>query len=728
MKKCLAFISSLLLLSTAAFADISAKKLGDGNVEVTFFYGNPRATEVLVAGDFTNWQDGAESMTKGDNGFTLTKVFPAGTTLKYKFISDGNWTEDIHAPDKIDDGFGGHNALADLDELAGGSSDAAGSGTKKPSVKFQTWSMVGFQSLWNLGYDDSDKKYTDGKKHTDDDGLAATGLGAKSYWKFSGNVTPHVPVYVEVALFENTTFDNFYKSGSLRAKDGLKNAGTDLVFDPIYWLGGQTSVDTATAGVKANQYSYLGHFKSGIEFPWVKYVAGVKYAKLSPHSNVNWTTVDNEWEAGYSGTGGFSELSAGTKVAETLADLTGGAVSDFEAVIAPNRTADRAGTQYGLYSYMDAVLLNNHYVDFQYNGAFGKDGYDTALDTIYESDYILGYRGKYGPVTVKANGLINYYGSDKVGDKYKSLYAPSSSDVGVVDDDIDDKINDTAANINVNYVDDIFDAKVGFRYRGAQASMMYVEQGADDHDHIEDNLGKLNRYRVWFDVSAAPTEFFTIGLNPYMEKTFSKKEKLSDNTEMKYSFNDKDNTLFYIKPYGDFYLGEFVDLDATISFYAEAKHVTKDADKFTNGGLKESKDSILEEAGLKFETKFEDGPVSSLSVMYGYDANDDDCVLHTVIAEAGLPLGINAQAGAGMRTIDGEVVDYNPFGFFLGLNKQINKTYNTILYTQFVYNMDPYKEFGDGQDTLNLDEYTLDSDANYFWNQAAFRIALKFDF
>ena len=117
MKKCLALISCLLA-AAALFADVSAKKLDDGSVEATFFYGNPRASEVLLAGDFTNWQDGALPMEKGEKGFTLTKKFPKGTTVRYKFIVDGNWTQDLKAPDAIDDGFGGKNSLADLDAVA----------------------------------------------------------------------------------------------------------------------------------------------------------------------------------------------------------------------------------------------------------------------------------------------------------------------------------------------------------------------------------------------------------------------------------------------------------------------------------------------------------------------------------------------------------------------------------------------------------------------------------
>ena len=87
MKKLFAFISVFLILSAAnIFADVSVKKLSDGNVEVTFFYGNPRASEVLLAGDFTNWQDGALPMSKGDKGFSLTKTFKPSDELRYKFI------------------------------------------------------------------------------------------------------------------------------------------------------------------------------------------------------------------------------------------------------------------------------------------------------------------------------------------------------------------------------------------------------------------------------------------------------------------------------------------------------------------------------------------------------------------------------------------------------------------------------------------------------------------
>src|SRR5574344_3009901 len=125
MKKIIAFISALLVFATAAFADVSVKKLADGKIEVTFFYGNPRAQEVVIAGDFTDWQNGALPMTKGEKGWSFVKVVDKGTTMKYKFISDGNWTPDLKAPDTVDDGFGGLNGLVDVDALVASSAENA---------------------------------------------------------------------------------------------------------------------------------------------------------------------------------------------------------------------------------------------------------------------------------------------------------------------------------------------------------------------------------------------------------------------------------------------------------------------------------------------------------------------------------------------------------------------------------------------------------------------------
>lgn len=116
MKKMLSFIAAFLVLGGALFADVTVKDLGDGNAEVTFLY-KGTGSEVLLAGDFTDWQNGAVAMTKTGSGFEYKKAFPLATTLKYKFIVDGTWMFDMKSPDKTDDGFGGFNGVVDIAKL-----------------------------------------------------------------------------------------------------------------------------------------------------------------------------------------------------------------------------------------------------------------------------------------------------------------------------------------------------------------------------------------------------------------------------------------------------------------------------------------------------------------------------------------------------------------------------------------------------------------------------------
>ena len=243
MKKFCALISVLLILAVHASADVSVKKLGDGNIEVTFFYGNPRAQEVVLAGDFTDWQNGALPMTKGEKGWTYVRIVPPGTVMKYKFISDGNWTEDLREPDKVDDGFGGHNGLVDVDVLVAAQSKsenaAAGASAKRAgNLKFSTWGMLGYQMKWG-----------DGKKDTKND-LDSAGLNLTSYLKISGEALPRLPIYIEVALAEQKGFDNLYKRNVRNWDEGWKNLLVDTIFDPIYYYGGQDKAKT-----------YLGHLK-----------------------------------------------------------------------------------------------------------------------------------------------------------------------------------------------------------------------------------------------------------------------------------------------------------------------------------------------------------------------------------------------------------------------------------------------------------------------------------
>lgn len=669
-----------MVLSCVAFADVSVKDLGDGTAEVTFFYGNPRATEVVVAGDFTNWQDGAESMTKVEKGWELKKIVPLATEMKYKFISDGNWTPDIKAPDTIDDGFGGLNGYVDVVSLVAiAKAEVTGTPVALPakaSVKFQTWSMFGFQTKF---------------KTTDKFEVESSGVNLKSYWKFGGEVLPGVPVFVEIALAEQDGFNNIYNKGSLALKDGITNLGVDTLFDPIYFYGGQEAEKT-----------YLGHFKTGIKTPYVEWLTGYKYAKLTPHKNVSWDTITDNWDAGYEQKGGFNIFSLGQAL-QKVGDVT------VNATIAPNRSADRAGNQYGMYAFVNAKY-DTHYVDFQYNGAYGTE-FDKVFDDIKEADYIIGYSGEFGPVSLKANAVMNQYGANVLSGEYKAPYSPPSSDVKNARDDADFLAN-FATNVQVAFKADLFDVSLGYRMRGEQANLMYV------NDKVEDQLGAMNAQRVWLNGSVKPIDSVKIGLESNVEMRLDKNvDKL---------FKDKDNMMIFAKPSVEVGLKELAGVDVALNTFAEVKYATSDKDEFARGTA--NSQFLLPKAGLKATMGELSTMILGAEVFYGFDNGNEKQVFHTLIGTVILPQGFAVQAGGGLRVANAGVKKSDsPFGAFVGANKKLSILQKPVLYSQFVFNMDPYKGFGDGQHSLNLSGFSPDSGVDGFEGAAAFRLALMWD-
>ena len=712
MKKFCVFISVLLIFAVHVSADVSVKKLGDGNIEVTFFYGNPRAQEVVLAGDFTDWQNGALPMTKGEKGWTYVRIVPPGTVMKYKFISDGNWTEDLREPDKVDDGFGGHNGLVDVDVLVAAQSKsenaAAGASAKRAgNLKFSTWGMLGYQMKWG-----------DGKKDTKND-LDSAGLNLTSYLKISGEALPRLPIYIEVALAEQKGFDNLYKRNVRNWDEGWKNLLVDTIFDPIYYYGGQDKAK-----------SYLGHLKMGLNTPIVNWTTGYKYAKLSPHQNVNWNTIDKEWEAGYNEVGGFNQFDFAPLFAKLLAD-TG---VEADVVIAPNRSADRAGSQYGMYAYGWSrfnIADFPQYIDLQYNGAYGKT-YDTIFKEVMEHDIIFGYQGMYGPVTVKANALWNRYGSYDNGDGTKTLYAPATSDVGLVHDENKNFGDNSASNVNVSYSSDTVKATVGYRYRGIQANMMYVEQGADDHSNITDQLGFRNTQVIFGGADVMLLDnALTVGLDAQLTMVFNKDNDYYYDEAKK--FNNKDTALIKIKPRAAYDFNPYFDFPAKLDGYIRFDAVTKSDDEFVR---KDKSAFIVAEAGVRYNQTFDTAVIKGLTATYAFDNLGGEYVFNTLSADVSMLRDIVASCGIGVRTEGTKTFDdiLNPFAFFIGARKKLNVAaiYKPTAYCYVLAGMDPFKEFNDGPTAYryNTDSYTWyrnTDDRKDYDGETAIRIGLVWD-
>lgn len=801
MKKLFAFISILAVAAAALFADVSAKKNADGTVDVTFFYGNPRASEVLLAGDFTSWQDGALPMTKGEKGFSITRTFKMGEEARYKFISDGNWTTDLRAPDFVDDGFGGKNSHIVVADLVAGDGDD--SGAAKAKINFVSWTMMGVQANY-LTQNVTDKK----DKGLDLDSVT---IGMKSYDKFTGMFLPNAPFYIEIALAEtemedyagNTTDKlNYlyrkdkYNEDSVSWEEGFKNLVNGIFANPVAYLSKTTNNDGSTSfgsipGPGANPF--LGHLKFGWNTPYINYLTGFNYAKPDVRQAITWKTIDGNWDAGYTHVGGFNQFSLGSKAVAALEEATG---VTFDLGFAPNKTADRKGTKYGYWGWASAKI-NDLVIDFQTNGMYGDDYlfYDPV-----EHDFILGAKDVFsvgdGKLSVAAQGLIaTHQKSSKeiVDDGASSTtdYFGYSTDVFYRSGDFDG-IKNIAGNVQVGYKTDMFGANVEYRFRGAQASMLYLRENHDDGTFdLSETLGNINTQRVALNGFVNPIEGLAINLGVEAEmalETLDTDEKLVQ----KYIYADANGKFYkadaagegmqswynsrcssYVDPHFGIDSGaEFtfvpeisyklsdtmsIGVAATLNYngykYTDSWKVANakdrgvaslDDDDLAKYGASDSR-FRFKKAGATFSMKPESDVVKGVNIYYGLDMSNSVKYFNTLIGQVKFPMDITANLAIGIKTENTASADKsfdsdtnNPFAFALGVSKQFKALKKPILYAQFVYNMDPFKHFGDGQDALNLDganvkgswekEGAGDIDpVDWYDGRAAMRVGIRWD-
>ena len=77
----------------------------------TFNYAAPEATSVMLVGEFTDWQQNAIVMEKGEDGaWTTALKLPQGKH-SYLFIVDGRWCEDPACTVRVPKPFGGYDMV-----------------------------------------------------------------------------------------------------------------------------------------------------------------------------------------------------------------------------------------------------------------------------------------------------------------------------------------------------------------------------------------------------------------------------------------------------------------------------------------------------------------------------------------------------------------------------------------------------------------------------------------
>ena len=719
------------------------------NVEVVFTFKDDAATEMAVIGDFVGWVEPGVPMAKNADGkWEVSVKSTVDGVLKYKFWYKGTYIYDFKSPDKIDDGFGGNNGLIEVSkvlakqkaaELAA-SGDAAGAAALMAQAnagssgcRFMTWSMIGAQGKFiTEGKADPTKKGMD---------LDTVEFGAKSYMKFTGDAVPGMPVFVEIAAAEAGLDDsaiallkkNEYGENTVEFKDAFVDFINNTIASPIATLS--KANDQAGGNPTRGDNPYLGHLKMGITTDYVEVLTGFNYAKPSTHQAIIWKTVDGDsWDAGYNHAGGFLQISNGAAIREI-----GGA--KLNVTIAPNKSADRKGTKFGMFNYatLDVAGIT---ADIQYNNIFDGDAF---FKDVVEQDIIFGAKGMVGPVALAGQGLVAIHTKEftTTNDNAQDYFG-YSTDVFWRTKDFG--LKNLAGTVKATYSDDLVDATFQYRLRGAQASMLFLRENHDDSVWtLSDTLGRLNSQRV--DLSATLKAIYGVDLSLNASADM-RLAKLSDEDyatmatcwswyPTDHYFRYEDGMEFEFKPAAKVSLLDLVGFDATVDAYTTL-NLTTMTNPYAGDAefVYEASDSafLMKNVGVKVGFGALNDVITGIDVIYGLDNSDSKLAFNTLLTQVKFPKNFNADLGLGLRSVKGtEAAEgynadaLNAFGFSVGVSKKIEKLQKPVIYGQFVFNMDPYKGFGDGQEQFNLDGYVLGDGVKDFDGEAACRVGIRWD-
>lgn len=711
MKKLLLFVCFSLIAFTQVFAEVTAKKNDDGTVDVTFFYGNPRAEEVVVAGDFTDWQDNAIPMEKGEKGFTVTVQMKSGDVGNYKFISDGNWTPDLRAPMTSDDGFGGKNGHFEVDDLVG-SSDG---GAPKAKIVFSTWTTMGIQANY--------KTVEELDRTSKSMALNSVSVGVKSYDKFDGQFIPGCPFHLELALAE-TDLENYeHSSNSAGQKrgdyldqnmnylfnndstndiswgEGFKEFFNGILAHPVSYFSRAKDNQKGESKKELGDDDYLsqgdddkdspgfrpiiGHLKFGWDTPVINMQMGFNYGKPDARQAITWTTVDGAWDAGYKHVGGFYQFSLGQWAKDRITELTDGVTIDIG--FAPNRSADRKGYNYGLWSWFN-IGYGELDIDVQVNGMYGREG---MFYQNVEHDVIFGVKDKFavgdGKLGFSTQWLLATHqrDSDDIKSNKDGVFGAStegvtdkfgySTDVFYRDTSFD--VQNVAGNVQLGYTCDFFNINATYQFRGFQASMLYIRENHDDNAFLlSDQLGELNSQYVKLDFGIHPIEGMNIGLKfdvcmPLQQLDGKDKEVLGYFThsegwyrmrcfsEMEPIWMRDGGAEFTIKPEISY---TFSDVGMTIGGYVDMNGQAYDWNEDNEGNSISNSDANkydqtdspfrVKKGGLYYNWSYDGEVFKGLDVYYGFDLSNAIRHYNTLAVQVKLYDNLNLYAMIGIKS------------------------------------------------------------------------------
>ena len=79
--------------------------------KMTFSYRAPDAQSVVLAGDFTGWQEAPLAMKKDKRGVWKAAVSLPPGRYEYRLLVDGQWRDDPDCPTRQPNQFGGQNCV-----------------------------------------------------------------------------------------------------------------------------------------------------------------------------------------------------------------------------------------------------------------------------------------------------------------------------------------------------------------------------------------------------------------------------------------------------------------------------------------------------------------------------------------------------------------------------------------------------------------------------------------
>jgi len=77
----------------------------------TFQYIDPKADEVLLLGDFTNWEESPILLKRQNDGIWKATVPLEPGVHQYRFRVDGQWRDDVKCSKRQANPFGGENCV-----------------------------------------------------------------------------------------------------------------------------------------------------------------------------------------------------------------------------------------------------------------------------------------------------------------------------------------------------------------------------------------------------------------------------------------------------------------------------------------------------------------------------------------------------------------------------------------------------------------------------------------